>query len=139
MNVIAVIPAFNEASRIVAVIESLRANGYPVIVIDDGSSDETTQVAKKAVFVLCNYGLLHRGVEMGGGLGDFSGSLFMSEEAADAVGALRMHPLRRGRLLTDEELQQMDDVAAREGEAFCQRAFALPASQTPSTPPSLAA
>ena len=32
------------------------------------------QVAKKAVFVLCNYGLLHRGVEMGGGLGDFSGS-----------------------------------------------------------------
>ena len=55
---------------------------------------------------------------MGDGLDDFSGSLLMSEEAADNMGSLRMHALRRGRLLTDDvELQQMEEGPPAPGEA----------------------
>jgi len=49
-----VIPAFNEARRIAATLESiltyLNADGGPfeVIVVDDGSSDDTVETAERA-------------------------------------------------------------------------------------------
>ncbi|NLE52638.1 MAG: glycosyltransferase [Chloroflexi bacterium] len=46
-SVLALIPAYNEAERIVAVIEATRAY-LPVLVVDDGSSDDTAQVAEVA-------------------------------------------------------------------------------------------
>lgn len=36
-----VIPAFNEAARIRSVVEAVRTFGYQVVVVDDGSSDDT--------------------------------------------------------------------------------------------------
>lgn len=47
MNIIAVIPAFNEASTIVDVIQSIDSFVNKVVVVDDGSSDATAQLARK--------------------------------------------------------------------------------------------
>eukprot|EP00966_Prymnesium_polylepis_P128204 2965170-Prymnesium_polylepis.1 len=59
-------------------------------------------VAKKAIFCLNNYGLLHRGVEMGDAWSDFAGSMLVDDDVADDLRAKRMHALRRGRLITDD-------------------------------------
>jgi glycosyltransferase involved in cell wall biosynthesis len=48
MRIAAVIPAWNEASRIGPVVRGVRSFADVVIVIDDGSGDETFAVAKKA-------------------------------------------------------------------------------------------
>jgi len=49
-SVTVVIPAFNEAAAIGAVVESLRgaANWREMIVVDDGSTDQTAEVARRA-------------------------------------------------------------------------------------------
>ncbi len=47
MNLVALIPGYNEAERIGAVIEATRAY-LPVVVVDDGSSDDTAAVAAAA-------------------------------------------------------------------------------------------
>lgn len=43
-----VVPAFNEARMIGSVTETLRGAGYEVIVVDDGSSDGTSDAARAA-------------------------------------------------------------------------------------------
>src|SRR3989344_9332326 len=47
MKIFIVIPAFNEEKRIGKVLADVKERGYPFIVIDDGSKDKTSQVAKK--------------------------------------------------------------------------------------------
>ena len=47
MNICIVIPAYNESQNIGPLIESLCAKTYNVIVIDDGSTDETGVTAKE--------------------------------------------------------------------------------------------
>jgi glycosyltransferase involved in cell wall biosynthesis len=47
-GVIALIPAYNEAERIGCVIQQARAHVAEVVVIDDGSADDTAGVAKSA-------------------------------------------------------------------------------------------
>ena len=44
---VALVPAFNEARSVGAVVDGLRDIGLPVIVIDDGSTDGTAQVARE--------------------------------------------------------------------------------------------
>lgn len=47
------IPAYNEAARIGAVLDGVIPLGLPVVVVDDGSADETAKVAReKGVLVL---------------------------------------------------------------------------------------
>jgi len=48
MKVCALIPAFNEAAHIARVVEGARKHVESVIVIDDGSSDGTAEVARSA-------------------------------------------------------------------------------------------
>jgi len=48
MKICALIPAFNEASHIEQVVEGVREHVDSVIVIDDGSSDGTAELARKA-------------------------------------------------------------------------------------------
>jgi len=43
-----VVPAYNEARMITNVVAELRAAGYPLVVVDDASTDETAAVAAKA-------------------------------------------------------------------------------------------
>ena len=45
--IVALIPGYNEAPRIGAVIAGAREH-LPVIVVDDGSSDETADIAREA-------------------------------------------------------------------------------------------
>ena len=47
LNIVIVIPAYNEAAAIGRVVEGARAYG-PVIVVDDGSTDATAEVAQAA-------------------------------------------------------------------------------------------
>jgi len=53
MNICVVIPVYNEAQFIGSLIGSLRERGHDVIVIDDGSTDQTSRIAieKKAVVI----------------------------------------------------------------------------------------
>jgi glycosyltransferase involved in cell wall biosynthesis len=46
--VIAIVPAHNEGPRIGAVVRALVAQGLPVLVVDDGSSDDTGDAARAA-------------------------------------------------------------------------------------------
>jgi glycosyltransferase involved in cell wall biosynthesis len=46
--VLIVVPALNEEETVGHVVTSLRAHGYDVLVVDDGSSDETATVARSA-------------------------------------------------------------------------------------------
>lgn len=48
MRVIAVIPAFDEAATIEEVVGRVRRAGLEVIVVDDGSRDETARLAERA-------------------------------------------------------------------------------------------
>lgn len=45
---LAVIPAYNESARIAPVIRQLVAQGFPVLVVDDGSRDQTADIASEA-------------------------------------------------------------------------------------------
>jgi glycosyltransferase involved in cell wall biosynthesis len=47
-GILAVIPAYNEAPRIAAVVRELIHLGLPVLVVDDGSRDQTAQLAAAA-------------------------------------------------------------------------------------------
>lgn len=60
MRIAAVIPALNESSRIGPVIRGVRSFADLVIVVDDGSVDQTAEVAKKAGAVTLRH-VLNRG------------------------------------------------------------------------------
>ncbi|MBA3937563.1 MAG: glycosyltransferase, partial [Planctomycetes bacterium] len=47
-DLLAVVPAYNEASRIAPVVAGLIEQGLPVLVVDDGSRDHTAQAARRA-------------------------------------------------------------------------------------------
>jgi glycosyltransferase involved in cell wall biosynthesis len=47
-NVLVIVPAFNEAASIVGVIQDLQSHQFAVLVVSDGSTDETTTLARAA-------------------------------------------------------------------------------------------
>jgi len=47
-GVLAIVPAHNEEPRIAAVVKALVAQGLPVVVVDDGSTDDTEAAARAA-------------------------------------------------------------------------------------------
>lgn len=47
-NTLVIVPAYNEQDSIVSVIEEIKATGFPFVVIDDGSTDETRNRAISA-------------------------------------------------------------------------------------------
>ena len=47
-NTLIIVPAYNEQDSVVAVIEEIKATGFPFVVIDDGSTDETRNRAISA-------------------------------------------------------------------------------------------
>lgn len=43
-----ILPAYNEATRITPVIESIAKKGYKMVIVNDGSSDNTLEVIKES-------------------------------------------------------------------------------------------
>ncbi|MDK2790115.1 MAG: UDP-N-acetylglucosamine---dolichyl-phosphate N-acetylglucosaminyltransferase [Methanothermococcus sp.] len=66
-NVFVVIPAYNEEKMIGNTLRRLKNEGYKnLIVVDDGSSDRTSEIAKKEGAIVCRH-IINRG--LGGALG----------------------------------------------------------------------
>jgi glycosyltransferase involved in cell wall biosynthesis len=66
MKVWIVMPAHNEESSIGRVLDALKAQGYSkVIVVDDGSSDKTAEVARKSGAVVISH---HKNMGLGAAL-----------------------------------------------------------------------
>lgn len=75
-----VIPALNEARTIGDVVTPLRANGWRVVVVDDGSSDGTSEAARSAGAVV-----LRHAVNLGQGAGLRTGLAYVQREAATGI------------------------------------------------------
>ena len=80
MRIVAVVPAYNEAPVVGRVVRDLRAVVDSVVVVDDGSSDETAAVAKREGAVVVRHGL-NRG--QGAALG--TGIRYALEWGADII------------------------------------------------------
>jgi len=81
MKTYIVIPAFNESKRVGRVIRKLRESGYNnIVVVDDGSSDNTAQVASKSGATVLRH-ILNRG--QGAALG--TGIEFALQKGADII------------------------------------------------------
>ncbi len=100
-----VIPAYNHGSRIAAVVENARTLGYPVFVVDDGSTDETAAVLESlpGIHVLrhpVNRGkgaALVSGMQAAADIADYAITLDADgqhnpAEASRLVAALASHP-----------------------------------------------
>jgi glycosyltransferase involved in cell wall biosynthesis len=83
MKLFIVIPAYNEQDRIGDVIEKTKRFGYPIIIVDDGSTDNTYYVSKKAG---ADYVLRHK-INLGNSKGAAlkTGCLAAFRLGADAV------------------------------------------------------
>src|SRR3989304_7305763 len=80
MKIFVIIPAFNEESRIGKVLAGVRKKKLPIVVVDDGSKDETYQVAKK----ITPYALRHP-INLGKGAALKTGCLAAFKLGAEAV------------------------------------------------------
>lgn len=79
-SVYIVIPAFNEEKRIGKVLADVKETGHPFIVIDDGSKDKTSQIAKR----YSPYVLRHS-INLGKGAALKTGCLAAFKLGAEAV------------------------------------------------------
>lgn len=124
MKVMAVIPAYNEAPFIAAVVRGAAAHVAGVVVVDDGSTDETAAVARDAgAHVLALPANLGKGSAVRAGL-DYLAT-------TDATHALLMDGDMQHR---PEEIPRLVDAAQRSGAALVvgARVFrreAMPASR----------
>src|SRR5262245_45289585 len=48
MSICILIPAYNESKNIARIVTQIRAKGLDVVVVDDGSADETCRMAREA-------------------------------------------------------------------------------------------
>jgi len=70
MKTCVVIPAFNEADNISKVISGVKALGLDVIVVDDGSLDETSLISEKgSAYVINNSKRCGKGLSLRKGFG----------------------------------------------------------------------
>ena len=46
MKTLVLIPAYNEAEKIAEIIKNIKAHGFDVLVVDDGSTDQTAYISK---------------------------------------------------------------------------------------------
>jgi glycosyltransferase involved in cell wall biosynthesis len=80
MKIFIVIPAYNEQKRIGKLLTQLLETNYPVVVIDDGSRDNTFKIAKK----LTPLAFKHR-INLGKGAALKTGIEMAIKKGADAV------------------------------------------------------
>lgn len=81
MKIFIIIPAYNEGKIIGSVIKNLFDNGYRnVIVVDDGSKDDTIEISKNAGAVVLEH-IINRGQ----GAALKSGNLYALENGGDVI------------------------------------------------------
>ncbi len=69
MKVWIIIPAYNERFRLAGILDELKSKNFSILVIDDGSIDNTYEVAeKKADFVIRNEENLGKGMSLKKGI-----------------------------------------------------------------------
>ena len=54
METLIIIPAFNESKNLKALIEDIKSYGYDYLIINDKSTDNTSEVCKKEGFNILN-------------------------------------------------------------------------------------
>ncbi|MEA2024622.1 MAG: polyprenol monophosphomannose synthase [Actinomycetota bacterium] len=64
-DVIVIVPTFNEAENIEAIAVAVRARGYRLLIVDDGSPDGTGEIADVLVAADEGIAVLHRDVKAG--------------------------------------------------------------------------
>ena len=80
MKIFIIIPALNEAKTIGRVVGELKKDNYKVVVVNDGSSDATTQVAESAGAIV-----LHHLVNRGQGAALKTGIIYALRNEADIL------------------------------------------------------
>ncbi|MDQ5938776.1 MAG: polyprenyl-phospho-N-acetylgalactosaminyl synthase [Patescibacteria group bacterium] len=80
MKVFVVIPSYNEAKHIGAVLASLKNYDYQIVVVDDGSSDETRQIAHSHGVTV-----LSHAINRGQGAALYTGTLYALSQGADVI------------------------------------------------------
>jgi len=80
MKVLVVIPAYNEEKMVGNVVTEVKSLGYNVVVVDDGSKDETAKIAKRSGAVV-----LRHFVNLGQGAAIQTGFDYAKMQNADIV------------------------------------------------------
>lgn len=80
MKVFVVIPSYNEAHNIEAVLASLQKYNYQIVVVDDGSSDQTARLASRAGAIV-----LRHEINRGQGAALYTGTLYALDQGADII------------------------------------------------------
>lgn len=80
MNILVVVPAYNEEKTIKDVVLDLKKNGFNILVVDDSSSDRTASLAKEA-----GAQLLRHEINLGQGAAIKTGFEFAKLTQADIV------------------------------------------------------
>lgn len=108
MKIVCVVPAWNEEKNIGAVVASVKKWVEDVIVVDDGSKDQTAKVA------LANGALvLKHPINRGQGAALRTGTQYALENGAEVI----VHFDADGQFLADEILEAAQSVIAGEVEA----------------------
>ncbi|HYE87265.1 MAG TPA: glycosyltransferase family 2 protein [Vicinamibacterales bacterium] len=80
MKVFIVVPAFNEGHRLARVLDDLSRTGHYIVVVDDGSSDQTVEIGRRhGCYVL------RHSFNRGQGAALQTGITFALREGADAI------------------------------------------------------
>ncbi len=122
MKTLIIIPAYNEAAKIGEVIGGIKVCGdWDILVVDDGSLDETATLAKQAVAIVLRHKINRgQGAALKTGLEFASRSEYKTAVFFDADG--QMSPLEI-KLLNDKLAEGYDVVL---GSRFLGRTIAMP-------------
>jgi glycosyltransferase involved in cell wall biosynthesis len=85
MNIFVVVPAFNEEKRIGAVLSQLAKTRFPVVVVDDGSTDDTPRVLSQYTTHRPPLTVLTHRVNLGKGAAMKTGAEYAFSQGAEAV------------------------------------------------------
>ncbi|MEA3503146.1 MAG: polyprenol monophosphomannose synthase, partial [Actinomycetota bacterium] len=64
-DVIVIVPTYNEAENLESIAAAVRAHGYRLLIVDDGSPDGTGEIADRLVSADEGVAVLHRDVKAG--------------------------------------------------------------------------
>ncbi|GMQ94459.1 MAG: polyprenol monophosphomannose synthase [Acidimicrobiia bacterium] len=113
MSVLVIVPTYNEAENILAIVEAVRRYGYDILIVDDGSPDGTGAIADELAAADSRVHVLHRAEKAGLGpayTAGFERGLEMGAEILCEMDADFSHdPADLGRLV--EAIEAGADLA----------------------------